>query len=226
LAHEDIQKKEKYEEHHFDEILMRCDEELNLLGEFLRELELYGGITVNDGKCSQVPSGEELPIASKETKMIFGCTTNYVFADTKRDDEHEAVIREIESMLFPKNEILLHFQQEYRVQEIVLKDNHKNEGTKDIQHIAEGVCDSEVNENFITLMKEGVQQQLKSSSRKFQPRSSGIYQQEDKLDKEIDEIWMLIMKVPKRRHTEVRRTVSSRVQLSVQVYVSKENGVL
>lgn len=41
--------------------------------------------------------------------MIFGCKTNYVFADTKEDGEYEAVIRELECILFSKSENLLHF---------------------------------------------------------------------------------------------------------------------
>lgn len=48
LAHEDNQKKDKDEYQHFDEMLMRCEEELKLLEELLRE-PLEKGITVNDG---------------------------------------------------------------------------------------------------------------------------------------------------------------------------------
>jgi hypothetical protein len=35
-----------------------------------------------------------------------------------------------------------------------------------------------------------------------------MYQQEDKLDMEIDEMWKLIKKVPKRNHIEVIRIVN------------------
>jgi hypothetical protein len=37
--------------------------------------------------------------------MIFGCQTSYMFAGIERDDEHEVVIREMESKLFPRDEI-------------------------------------------------------------------------------------------------------------------------
>lgn len=39
-------------------------------------------------------------------------------------------------------------------------------------------------------------------------------------------MWVLIMQVPKRRHTKVRRKTNSRVQLIIEVYTNKENGVL
>jgi hypothetical protein len=41
---------------------------------------------------------------------------------------------------------------------------------------------------------------------------------------EIDEIWMLMMKVPKRRHTKVRRITNKKVQLTVRLCINKASG--
>jgi ribosomal protein L19E len=45
------------------------------------------------------------------------------------------------------------------------------------------------------MQEEYVQHQMGDNKRKCQSRSNGMYQQKDKLDMEIDEIWMLMMRV-------------------------------
>lgn len=63
--------------------------------------------------------------------MIACCQTNCMFAGTVRNDEHEIIIREIESKLFPENEIkpqgqhseLMNFEEEMKfLEEWLVKD--------------------------------------------------------------------------------------------------------
>jgi hypothetical protein len=54
-----------------------------------------------------------------------------------------------------------------------------------------------------------MQQPVDSNNSKFRQRSNGMYNKEDKMDMEIDEMWMLMVKVPKRKYIEVRRIVNN-----------------
>jgi len=78
------------------------------------------------------------------------------------------------------------------------------------------------------MQEEYVQQKMGDNKRKCQSRSNGMYQQKDKLDMEIDEIWMLIMRVltriPKRRNTKVIRKTNNTVQLTVRRCINKASG--
>jgi predicted metal-dependent hydrolase len=65
--------------------------------------------------------------------------------------------------------------------------------------------------------EEEEMQQPVNNNKKFQI----MYQQEDRLDMEIEEIRMLMMKVSQRRHTEVRKTINNKVQLILQVFINK-----
>jgi hypothetical protein len=91
--------------------------------------------------------------------------------------------------------------------------------------IAKEVFELELNKSIITLMKEeDMQHQVRDNSSKCQSRNNGKYQQKDKLDLDIDEIWMLMMRVPKRRHTKVRRMASDEIQFTERIYISEESG--
>jgi len=53
-----------------------------------------------------------------------------------------------------------------------------------------------------------------------------IYHPEDKLDIEIEEMRKLMVEVSQKRHTEMKKTVGSRVKVNVQIFINKEGGVL
>jgi hypothetical protein len=52
-----------------------------------------------------VPSNEEVLTTSKEIEVNFNFQINYEVAGIESDDEHKVVIREIESKLFPIDEV-------------------------------------------------------------------------------------------------------------------------
>jgi hypothetical protein len=54
----------------------------------------------------------------------------------------------------------------------------------------------------------------------------GHRKQKTKLDMKIDEMWMLMTKLPKRKHTEVGRKINIKVQLTIQDCISKGSGQL
>jgi hypothetical protein len=51
-----------------------------------------------------------------------------------------------------------------------------------------------------------------------------MYHSEDTLNIEIDEIWMLMMKVPKRRHTNIIRISNKKLKLTIRVCINKASG--
>jgi len=76
----------------------------------------------------------------------------------------------------------------------------------------------EWDKGFQTLVQEEMQLQMNSDSNLFQQRT--------KLDKEIDEIWKLMMKIHRWRDCKEKKTVSSSIQLTVKDYESKASGAL
>lgn len=59
---------------------MKFEEEIKLLERLLREPD----ITTKEEKCLIMPSKEELPITSKETKLNFIFQSNYMFVGRKK----------------------------------------------------------------------------------------------------------------------------------------------
>ena len=53
-----------------------------------------------------------------------------------------------------------------------------------------------------------------------------MYQQEDILDMDIEEIRMLMMKVSHGRHTKIKKTINNIVQFILHICINKENGKL
>jgi len=49
-----------------------------------------------------------------------------------------------------------------------------------------------------------------------------MYQQEDILDMDIEEIRMLMMKVSHGRHTKIKKTINNIVQFILQIYINKK----
>ena len=53
-----------------------------------------------------------------------------------------------------------------------------------------------------------------------------VYQSEDKLNEEIDEMRKLMVNMSQKRHTEGKRTSNSRLHVTIQDYISKADEVL
>jgi hypothetical protein len=218
-------------------MLRKYDEELELLENLLRGPKSEKEITTREEKCSQVPCNEEVFTTSKKTEVNFKFQTDYEVAGIESDDEHEVVIREIESKLFLEDEVkpqvqhselmFRYFEKELRfLEEWLARDPGEKDYIKN-EDLVQANYEKKIRVPYNSGMDEEEMQQLVgSNNNKFQQRSSGMYQQEDKLDMEIDEMWMLMVKVPKRKYTEVRRIVNNRVQLTVQVCINKASGQL
>lgn len=121
----------KDDEKDTDEMIIKCDEEINLLEGLLRELEYAEEITTSDGKCSQVLSEEKVSIASMKINNCFNFQINQMFAGIEQSvDEHEVVIRLIEHKLFLESGVKIQRQQEDVEQRFVLKNNEEEEVAK------------------------------------------------------------------------------------------------
>ena len=68
-----------------------------------------------------------------------------------------------------------------------------------------------------------MQQLVDIDNNKFQQE---VYQSEDKLNEEIEEMRKLMVNMSQKRHTKERRTMNSRLQVTAQVYIRKEDEVL
>ena len=53
-----------------------------------------------------------------------------------------------------------------------------------------------------------------------------VFQQRDRLDDEIDELWNLMQRSSKRRFGQKRKTISLEEQLTVQICINKNYGIL
>ena len=53
-----------------------------------------------------------------------------------------------------------------------------------------------------------------------------VYESEDKLNEEIEEMRKLMVKMSQKRHTEGRRTINSKLHVTIQDYISKADEVL
>lgn len=85
------------------------------------------------------------------------------------------------------------------------------------QHELKQVYEPEISRSLVTLMhKENVQQQM-GDDNKFQ-------QSRTKLDEEIDEMWIPMKKITKRRYIKRRRTINNKLKLTERDYVSKMYG--
>ena len=103
-------------------------------------------------------------------------------------------------------------------EEIVSRDNNGDEATKNNQQVIKGeMFEPEFSKSFVTLILKESMQQMEMDS-KFQSRTE--------LDKVIKEIRILMLKIPERMHTNVKRAVNNREQLTVQDIFSKVSGQL
>ena len=75
----------------------------------------------------------------------------------------------------------------------------------------------EFSKSFVTLILKESMHQMEMDS-KFQSRTE--------LDKVIKEIRMLMLKIPERMHTNVKRTINIKEHLTVQDIFSKVSGQL
>jgi hypothetical protein len=73
----------------------------------------------------------------------------------------------------------------------------------------------DLNESLVTLMQGEDMQQPIDINYKFQQVCTNMYQSLDRPNMEIDELWMLMMRVHKRRHNKVIRTNTNKVQMIV-----------
>ena len=71
---------------------------------------------------------------------------------------------------------------------------------------------------FDDFKKRKLQELVDIGNNKFQQR---IYQSEDKLNEEIDEMRKLMVNMSHKRHTEGKRTSNSILHVTIQDYISK-----
>ena len=71
--------------------------------------------------------------------------------------------------------------------------------------------------------ERNMQQPVDIDNNKFQQE---VYQSQDKLNEEIEETRKLMVNKSQKGHTKGRRTINSRLQVTVQVYISKADEVL
>ena len=105
-------------------------------------------------------------------------------------------------------------------EEIVSRDNNDDEAAKNNQQVVKGeMFEQEFSKIFVTLiLKESMQQIEMEMDSKFPLRTE--------LDKVIEEIRMLMLKIPERMHTNVKREVNNMEQLTVQEIFNKVSGQL
>jgi hypothetical protein len=132
--------------------------------------------------------------------MIFGCQTSYMFAGIERDDEHEAIIEDIESKLFPRDEIkpqrqhselmLTSFEEEMRfLEEWLIRDIYDEYCIQFADLVQTGFKEQiKVPNNGMN--EEEMQQSMKSNSKKIETRT--------KLDDEVEKLWMLVKRMSKK----------------------------
>ena len=87
---------------HSDIILLKCEEEIQVLEELMKEPKIEGEVT---------PKEEEKLITSKEIEVSFNCQSRSMFAGITEDDEIEAVIKEMKDILSLEGEYEIQGQQ-------------------------------------------------------------------------------------------------------------------
>ena len=118
------------------------------------------------------------------------------------------MIREIESKIFLEDEIkpqvqyskqiFRYFEEEIRYLEEWLKKDTCDKECIEFVHSTDSEKQNRV--PYISGMDEEEMQQLMDNNNQIQQRSSSMYQQKDSPEKVIDEMRMLMMKVPRRRY--------------------------
>ena len=68
----------------------------------------------------------------------------------------------------------------------------------------------------IKFLNLGIQLQIRSDN--------NIYQQRTKIDIEINELWVLMNEMPKRRYTKKKKKTSHKVQLTEEGYINNTSG--
>ena len=91
------------------------------------------------------------------------------------------------------------------------------------QHVIMELFESEFDKRLITLIKEDMKQQMKYDSVKFQPISNHMYKERDKLDVEIDEIWVLVQNnyIKVKKYHKKKKIFTHKLQLNEKDYINK-----
>jgi len=92
-----------------------------------------------------------------------------------------------------------HFEKELRFLEEWLKRYPSEKDYIQNADLVQSSSENQIRVLYINGMdEEDMQKPMGSNNSKFQQRSSGMYQQVDKLYMDIDEMWMMMVKVTKK----------------------------
>ena len=104
-------------------MLVRCQREIELLENLLRDPECGSGVVASDEGCLSIPDSEEASQIFVDTKEDFSFQTNGVFVGIGESvDEYDHAIKAIECKLFLKGEVEVQGQQTNIEEGYVLKD--------------------------------------------------------------------------------------------------------
>lgn len=236
LAHQDSQKKDKDEEQHSDKMLMRCDEDIMLLERLLKEPEYEEEMfqtpkQIEYFSCFQTnyefAGTKEAEMRSDEAKMshekeiVFYLQQEVVeqkivLKDNREDEETKG------KQQAAKDELTVQGKTNAVNTYVAENNEYKRDRNKSFEDESQTLIQQPGRRQFNALSifwrmyveEEWIKSYGTLIQEKIQLQMGNICKPKNELDSEINKLWELMKKNPKRRYSKRKQTVSNGIQLT------------